>query len=68
MTKDEIRLQSKLTALNKIRKLYNPKYISKVFEHKRFNTEERELMINDIIEKLEKELSSGSIDRNKNIN
>jgi hypothetical protein len=59
MTKSEVRQQIKLTALNQIRKIYNPKYrfpYQTVGDYESF-AEQREWKIKYIIEGMEKELA-----------
>ena len=56
MTKQEIRLQIKLTALNAIRKIYNGKFKYSNYPDDESYGEQRESAIRDIITNLEREL------------
>lgn len=62
MTKEEIKQQKKATALNAIRKIYHIKSITKMIDNASNSvedysySEQRDSMVRDIIEKLEKEL------------
>ena len=58
MTKEEIKLQKKATALNAIRKLYHPLYKSgyTYYDGEGSFGEQRDSDVQEIIKKLEKEL------------
>ena len=64
MTKQEVKQQAKFTALNEIRKIYNPKHevIYSKYEDDGSYAEQRDSMIERIIYNLEEELKN--INRN----
>lgn len=58
MTREEVILQTKATALNSIRKLYHPlaKPLNCCYQEGETQIERRDQIVNEIIEKLEKDL------------
>lgn len=57
MTTEQVILQTKLTALNKIKKMYHPKYTMN-YDRESSYGDQRDSAISEIIENLNKELDT----------